>query len=88
MGTNRILVPGPTWLLKPAVFVMEKTLPGTPVNTTLLELLKVPNVASDNALVSYFAIQPRAFAGEHIAYLKQVTAGEAVRKIFRGATVN
>lgn len=88
MGTNRILIPGPAWLLRPAVFVMEKTLPGTPVNRTLLELLKVPNVVIDNALVSYFQMQPRAFAGENIAYLKNVTAGEAIRKIFRGATVN
>jgi NADH dehydrogenase len=88
MGTNRILIPGPVWLLRPAVFVMEKTLPGTPVNRNLLELLKVPNMVIDNALVSYFQMQPRAFAGENIAYLKNVTAGEAIRKIFRGATVN
>lgn len=88
MGTNRILVPGPAWLLRPAVFLMEKLLPGTPVSTTLLELLKVPNVVSDNALVSYFEMQPRAFAGENIAYLKDVKAGEAIRKIFTGATVN
>lgn len=88
MGTNRILIPGPTWLLKPAVFVMEKVLPGSPVSTTLLELLKVPNIVSDNALVSYFNMQPRAFAGEHIAYLKNVTAREAIKRIFTGATVN
>jgi NADH dehydrogenase len=88
METNRILVPGPAWLLRLPVFIMEKTLPGTPVNTTLLELLKVPNVISDNALISYFKIEPRAFAGENIAYLKQVTASEALKKIFTGATVN
>jgi uncharacterized protein YbjT (DUF2867 family) len=88
METNRLLVPGPAWLLKPAVFVMEKTLPGAPVNMTLLELLKVPNVVTDNALVSYFNMEPRPFAGENIAYLKKVTAGEALNKIFKGTTVN
>jgi uncharacterized protein YbjT (DUF2867 family) len=88
MGTNRFLIPGPIWLLRPAVFVMEKVLPGSPVSTTLLELLKVPNVVNDNALVSYFNMQPRAFSGENIAYLKNVTAGEALKKIFTGTTVN
>ena len=88
MGTNRFLIPGPIWLLRPAVFVMEKVLPGSPVSTTLLELLKVPNVVSDNALISYFNMQPHAFSGENIAYLKNVTAGEAIKKIFTGATVN
>jgi NADH dehydrogenase len=88
MGTNRFLIPGPTWLLRPAVFVMEKVLPGTPVSTTLLELLKVPNIVSDNALISYFNMQPRAFADENIAYLKTVTSREAIKRIFTGATVN
>jgi hypothetical protein len=58
------------------------------VSTTLLELLKVPNIVSDNALISYFNMQPRAFADENIAYLKTVTSREAIKRIFTGATVN
>jgi NADH dehydrogenase len=88
MGVRRRLFPAPTWLLKPAVFVMEKTLPGAPVNLSLLELLKEPNVVNDNALMSYFNLDPRPFFGENIAYLKEITAGEAVKKIFTGAAVN
>ena len=88
MGAKRALVPGPTGLLKPAVFLMEKLLPGTPVNLTLLELLKEPNVVKDNALVSHFHMQPRPFAGENIAHLKDITAGDALRKIFTGGAVN
>lgn len=88
MGTKRWLFPAPAGLLKPIVFLMEKTLPGAPVNLSLLELLKVPNVVDDNALMTYFNLDPRPFIGEHIAYLKDITAGEALRKIFTGATVN
>jgi uncharacterized protein YbjT (DUF2867 family) len=88
MSTSRLFVPGPVGLLKPAVWVMEKTLPGAPVNLSLLELLAVPNVVSDNALVSYFKMEPIPFAGEHIAYLAQNTASDAVKKIFTGATIN
>lgn len=88
MNTSRALVPAPLGLLKPAVFLMEKLLPGAPVNLTLLELLKEPNIVADNALVNYFNMQPRPFAGEHIAYLKRASAGEALKKIFTGATVN
>lgn len=88
MGSKRILVPGPTGLLKPVVFVMEKTLPGAPVNMSLLELLKAPNVVNDNALVSYFHMEPRPFSGENITYLRNTSAGEALKKIFTGATVN
>ncbi|MCC6805501.1 MAG: complex I NDUFA9 subunit family protein [Anaerolineae bacterium] len=88
MHTSRLLINAPTRLLRPAVWVMEKMLPGTPVNLTLLELLKMPNVVSDNALVSYFNLQPRPFAGENIAYLREATAGSALKRFFTGANVN
>lgn len=88
MGESRSLISIPVGLLRPAVFVMEKTLPGTPVNLTLLELLGTPNTVSDNALVSYFGIDPRPFAGENIAYLKGATAGSALRRFFTGKAVN
>lgn len=88
MGVRRALFPAPAWLLKPAVFLMEKTLPGAPVNLSLLELLKEPNVVEDNALMLYFNIDPRPFIGVNIAYLEDITAGEALKRIFTGATVN
>ncbi len=40
MDTSRIMINAPVGLLRPAVWVMEKTLPGAPVNSTLLDLLK------------------------------------------------
>jgi NADH dehydrogenase len=88
MDTSRTFINAPVGLLRPVVWLIEKTLPGAPVNLTLLELLKEPNVVKDNALVSYFKIEPRPFAGENIAYLKRATAGEALRRFFTGAAVN
>jgi NADH dehydrogenase len=88
MDARRVLVDAPVALLRPAVWAMEKLLPGTPVNLTLLELLQEPNVVEDNALVRHFGIRPRPFAGENIAYLKDATAGEALKRFFTGAAVN
>ncbi len=88
MDTSRSLINTSVGLLRPAVAIMEKTLPGAPVNLTLLDLLKEPNVVSDNALVSYFGIEPRPFAGANIAYLKDAEAGTALKRFFTGATVN
>lgn len=88
LGTNRIMIPAPVWLLRPAVFVMENTLPGSPVSSGLLELLAVPNTVPNNALVEYFDMEPIPFAGEHITYLNDTSAGQALRKFTTGATVN
>jgi uncharacterized protein YbjT (DUF2867 family) len=84
MNMRRLLFPAPTWLLRPAVFVMEKSLPGSPVTTSLLDLLAVPNVIANNALVNHFQMEPIPFHGEHIAYLKDNTFSVSVNKIFRG----
>lgn len=88
MDEKRSFVNAPVGLLRPAVAVMQTTLPGSPVNTTLLELLKEPNVVSNNALVTYFNIEPIPFAGQHIAYLKEATAGTALKRFFTGEAVN
>lgn len=88
LKTSRVMVPAPVGLLRAPVFIMEKMLPGSPVNTSLLELLAVPNVVSDNALVSYFKIEPKAFSGENITYLRDNAIGDTLKKFFTGATVN
>jgi nucleoside-diphosphate-sugar epimerase len=84
MNMRRLLFPAPTWLLRVPVFVMEKTLPGSPVTISLLDLLAVPNVIANNALVNHFHMEPIPFHGEHITYLKDNTFSVSVNKIFRG----
>lgn len=88
VGTWRALVPVPVWLLRPAVIVMQNILPGSPVSTSLLDLLAVPNTIDDNALVTHFGMNPIPFSGEHIAYLKDNTLGDTVAKFLQNATVN
>lgn len=88
LGTWRMLIPVPVALLRPAVFVMEKTLPGSPVSSSLLELLAVPNIVKDNALVNYFKLSPQAFSGDNIQYLNDTSIGQALNKFLKNATVN
>jgi NADH dehydrogenase len=88
MRARRLLINAPVALLKPAVWAMERLLPGTPVNLTLLELLQDPNVVEDNALTRYFGLAPRAFAGDEIGYLRDATALQALRRFLTGANVN
>jgi NADH dehydrogenase len=82
------LISTPVWLLRPAVVIMQNTLPGSPVSTSLLNLLAVPNIVEDNALETHFGMEPIPFSGEHIEYLKDTSAQQALNKFFTGATVN
>lgn len=88
VGTWRALIPVPAALLRPPVIIMQNLLPGSPVNTSLLDLLNVPNIVEDNALVNHFGMEPIPFAGEHIAYLKDNTFGDTMAKFLQNATVN
>lgn len=88
LGTSRLLVPVPVALLRPVVIIMQSVLPGSPVSTGLLDLLAVPNTVPHNGLVEAFGITPIPFSGEHIAYLRNNTAGQALNKFFTNATVN
>lgn len=88
MGTSRFLVSAPVGLLRPPVFIMERVLPGSPVSSSLLDLLAVPNTVPENALVDHFGMEPIPFSGAHIEYLNDNSFGDTMRKFFTGATVN
>ncbi len=88
LDTWRLLVPVPVAVLRPVVRLMQALLPGSPVSTSLLELLAVPNTVPENALVDHFGIEPTPFAGEHIAYLKDNTFNDTLAKFLFNATVN
>ncbi len=88
MNAKRALIPVPLGLLRVPVFVMEKVLPGSPVTTSLLDLLAVKNTVPDNALIAHFGMQPKAFAGENIAYLRDNRPGQTLRQFFTGKAVS
>ncbi len=84
--THRFLIHVPVPVLRPAVIAMQTVLPKSPVSTTLLDLLAVPNVVSDNALVSKFGITPRAFVPENLSYMRDFTIGTTLAKFFGRGT--
>ncbi len=88
LDTSRLLLPVPVALLRPLVIIMQSLLPGSPVSTSLLDLLALPNTVPDNALVKRFGMRPIPFAGEHIAYLKDNTLSDTLAKFFGNAIVN
>lgn len=79
---RRIMLPFPMPLLRVIVRLMELAMPSPPVTRSLLELLAVSNVPSDNRL-DQFEEAPRRFAVEHIApYMRQFRAGASLRRFF------
>ena len=90
VATNswRLLVPVPVGLLRPVVQLMQSVLPGSPVSTSLLDLLAVPNTVPDNALLTHFNMQPIPFAGEHIDYLNDNNICATMAKFLHNATIN
>lgn len=88
VGGVRVFFPAPVWLLRVPVFIMERVLPGSPVTSSLLDLLALPNIVKDNALVSHFKMQPIPFSGENIAYLRDNKIGDSLKKFLTNATVN
>ena len=84
LGARRIWFPAPVGLLRLPVAIMETLLPGSPVTSSLLDLLAVPNVVKDNALVNHFGMDPIPFKGEHIAYLRDNNVGDTLNIFFTG----
>jgi NADH dehydrogenase len=78
LGAKRIMVRFPLPLLSLIVTLMEKLLPNPPVTRSLLELLAVSNVPSDNAIRKFVA-EPRPFTPENIApYMRQFRVRETL----------
>ena len=79
LDAKRIMVRFPMPLLRFAVKLMEIALPNPPVTSSLLELLQVENVTSENALTR-FVDSPREFEPDYLAtYMKDFTVGGTLR---------
>jgi uncharacterized protein YbjT (DUF2867 family) len=84
MGEKRLMLEAPVSWLRPAVFVMENVLASPPVTSSLLELLAVPNIVEDNALVNHFNMEPMPFEGENITYLNNAKISNTLTQFFTG----
>jgi uncharacterized protein YbjT (DUF2867 family) len=82
VGAQRQMVRFPMPMLRGAVTLMETLLPSPPVTGSLLELLAVSNVTTDNAIYR-FVPDPRPFTAENAApYMQQFTAGQTLAHFF------
>ena len=81
MDAKRLLVALPTALLRPVIALLQRVLPNPPVTTELLDLLKIDNVVTGNALRDTFGIVPTPFAPEELGYLGDITARGALRSL-------
>ena len=82
VGARRKLVPVPKSILNGVVGLMESLLPNPPVTRSLLELLAVNNVTTDNA-ISKFIASPRPFTAENAApYMRQFRARKTLVQFF------
>ena len=82
LGKKRKLIHMPMGLIRLAVTGMGTLLPSPPVTRSLLELLAVPNVTSNNQL-RRFVDQPRPFTVENIApYMRQFEARQTIAQFF------
>jgi len=75
VGAKRVMLRFPMPLLRLIVTLMEALLPAPPVTRSLLELLSVSNVTTDNALPK-FVPDPRPFTSENVSdYMTTFKAG-------------
>lgn len=80
IGARRFMIHFPLPLLRLAVRAMQALLPNPPVTTSLLELLAVSNVTTNNALPRFVA-QPRPFTAQAAAdYMRSFTVRDTLRQ--------
>ncbi|MFQ5856496.1 MAG: complex I NDUFA9 subunit family protein [Anaerolineae bacterium] len=78
IGARRLLIPFPRPALRIVVTLMETLLPAPPVTRSLLDLLAVSNVTTDNATYQFVA-DPRRFTVENIApYMRQFRVSQTI----------
>lgn len=82
LGRKRTFIRMPMSMIRLAVKGMEALLPSPPVTTSLMELLAVPNVTTNNQ-IRRFVDQPRPFTVENIApYMRQFEVRQTIAQFF------
>ncbi|HQV68746.1 MAG TPA: NAD(P)H-binding protein [Thermoflexales bacterium] len=79
MGVSRIKLHMPVPLLKIGVGLMEAVLPKPPVTSSLLGMLGVDNVATNNATFKVFGLLAMGLR-RNIGFVKEMTLGKLIRR--------
>lgn len=83
IGVRRKMIHFPMGILRLLISLMEALLPSPPVTRSLLELLAVSNVTTNNG-ISKFVEEPRPFTSNNIApYMQSFTVKQTISQ-FRG----
>jgi NADH dehydrogenase len=83
MNARRAVFGMPTAVVRPFVSALWHVVPRPPVTTELLNTLALDNTVPDNSITTVFGISPTPFAPEELLYLRDITAGDALRSLFR-----
>lgn len=84
LGVRRVFIRFPLPLIRVIVRLMEGLLPAPPVTRSLLELLGVNNVTSENALTRFVA-DPTPFTSDNIAgYVRRFSPAQTLRQFMGG----
>jgi NADH dehydrogenase len=84
LNARRIMVRFPLPLMRIIVSIMERVLPAPPVTRSLLELLNVSNVPTQNS-VEQFISNPRPFTSENIApYMRSFRVKDTLAQYLKG----
>jgi NADH dehydrogenase len=80
VGARRLMIHFPMPLLRILVALMETILPSPPVTRSLLELLQVSNVCTDNA-INNFVNEPKPFTPENTSkYMQDFEIGQTLNQ--------
>jgi NADH dehydrogenase len=88
LNLRRWTVKVPVAVLRPVVRLMQFALPNPPVTTSLLDMLKVDNTTTPNALVDVFGIAPRPFTPENLDYMRQFSTVGTLKRLFGNTMVD
>ena len=78
LGRRRILMNVPVWKLRAPIALMELLTSKPPINTAMLQLVTLRNVAETDSVEREFGFAPRPLAG-NIDHVKEMTLGRAIR---------
>lgn len=78
LDRRRILMNVPTWKLRAPIALMEMLTSKPPINTAMLQLVTLRNVADPDSVQREFGFRPRPLAG-NIEHIKSMTFGQAIR---------
>ncbi len=78
LGRRRILVNVPLWKVRLPIALMERLTPHPPINSAMLQLITLRNVADPDSVEREYGFRPRSLAG-NIDHIKTLTFGQALR---------